>query len=413
MHKENTIVNIGRKLELNKINYLIKFVKDVFHYRGFLWGKLISIKEILDGNFPDVKILSHENVRLYYSPPVFNDGSGRGQKLVEGKEYIQYIALIKNATVYGDSNLITLPDNKVLYDLPAYDESKQYRYTNYNSKIIKIKGNNVFYWKGTKHNLEKAIWMGGNFSWNYYHLIYEFIIKFLYLNKLDIPLDIPVLVDQRCLSDPQYKELLDIANNKKYQLIGVDRQWRFNVNELIYINCPNLIPPNIKDDTYSDYFIQFDIKALHNFRNYMLMYSSNKEFPKRIFLSRKNASGRRKFNEEAVIQLLTEFGFETVFSEKISIPDKISLFNHAEWIIGGSGAAFSNLLFCSNSTKVIMLSRGYFYFTDFSTIATALGIYQLYITEEDTNKDMIRGNFHDPFEIDLPYLKKQLIELGL
>ncbi|MCL2860753.1 MAG: glycosyltransferase family 61 protein, partial [Oscillospiraceae bacterium] len=81
--------------------------------------------------------------------------------------------------------------------------------------------------------------------------------------------------------------------------------------------------------------------------------------------------------------------------------------------IGGSGAAFTNLLFCSNSTKVIFLSRGYFYFTDFSTVASALGVFALYLTEEDTNKNMIRGSFHDPFEINLSYLKAQLIELGL
>ena len=412
MSGDNVIVNTGRKLKLNKIIYLIKFIKDIFHYRGLLWGKLVSIKEIIAGNFPNAKLLSCENVQLCYSYPVFNDEVRKKSELLGGKDYIQYAVSIKNAIVYGDSNLITLSKYSVLYDLPAYDESNQYQYTNYNSKIIKVKGNRVFYWKGIAHSLGKAIWMGGNFSWNYYHLLYEFIIKFLYLNKLNITLDIPVLVDQVCLDVPQYKELLDIVNNKGYKLIGVDRQWRFKVGELIYINCPNLIPPNVKEgDIAND--IQFDVKALNSLRNYLLPYSSQREFSKRIFLSRKNASQKRRFNEESIMELLSEFGFEAVFPEKLSVADQISLFNQADWIIGGSGAAFANLLFCGNSTKAIILSRAYFNFSGFSTIASALGVSLLYLAEEDTNKNMIRGSIHDPFEINIMYLKEQLIELGL
>ena len=410
MRSNSVLVSVGRKLKLNKINCCVKFIKDIIHYRGLLWGKLISIKEILDGNFPDVKVLTCENVRLHYSSPVY--GLNKKDELWEGYDYIQYTLSIKNAIVYGDSSLITLSDSRVLYDLPNYDEFKRYQYTNYNSKIIKVEENRVFYWKGVTHSSEKAIWMGGNFSWNYYHLLYEFVIKFLYLNTLDIPSNVPVLVDKWCLEIPQYKELLDMANHKGYKLTGVDRQWRFKIGELIYINCPNLIPPNVKDNArIGD--MQFDVKALNRLKNYLLPYSSKKEFPKRIFLSRRNASPQRKFNEEAVIQLLSEFGFEVVFPEKMPIADQISLFNQADCIIGGSGAAFTNLLFCNHLTKAIILSRAYFNFSGFSTIASALGIHLVYLTEEDTNKNMIRGNIHDSFEINLSYLKEQLIKLGL
>jgi len=410
MSNNTVFISIGKRLKLNKIKYLIKFIKDVIHYRGLLYGKLISIKEIIAGNFPDVEILNCENVRLYYSCPVFNDGADRKMELLEGKDYTQYTVRIKNAIVYGDSNLITLSSGKVLFDMPAYDKLRRYEYTNYNSKIIKVKGNHVYYWKGITHPLEKAVWMGGNFSWNYYHLLYEFVIKFLYLNKSDIPLNVPVLVDQRCLEVPQYKELLDIANYKDYKLIGVDRSWRFSVGEIIYINCPNFIPLNNVDDKDSRVDdIQFNISALCDLRNYFLPYSSNREFHKRIYISRKNASRRRRFNEDAVMQLLSEFGFETVCPEKLSIPDQISLFNQADWIIGGSGAAFTNLLFCNSGTKVILLTKGRGVNSIFSTIACAINVDLVYITEEDTNKDIFFNGIHDVFELDISYLREFLI----
>ena len=413
MNRDNKIFNIGRKLKLNKILHLFIFIKEIFYYKGLLWGKLTSIKEILTGKYPNVEILSCENIRFSYSSPVFNDGLKRKSELSDGRDSFQYALRVKNAIVYGDSNLIDLSSKKVLYDMPVFDESRRYQYTNNNTKIKKIKGNTVFYWKGITQNMEKAIWMGGNFSWNYYHLLYEFAIKFLQLNTLNIPLDIPVLVDRICLEIPQYKELLDIVNNKGYKLIGVDRRCRVKAGELIYISCPNFIPPNTKNNDFQSSDVQFNVRALLELRDYMLPYSSQKKFHKRIFISRKNASARRRFNEDAVIQLFSEFGFEVVFPETLSVADQISLFNQAEWIVGGSGAAFANLLYCRPHSKVIMFLRTQLPTSTFSTIAHTVNVDLLYITEEDTNKNICFGNIHDPFELNPSYLRKLLIEFGL
>ena len=408
--RSNKFIYLGKKLKLNKIIHLFFFLKNFFYFGGILWGKLTSIKEILVGSFPNIEVLSYENIRLYFCAPVFNDGLNIKPELSEGREYVEYALLIKDAIIYGDSNLIELSQNEILFDLPFYDESSKFGYTNHYSKIVTIKGNNIFYWKNKTLNMEKAIWIGGNYSWNYYHLLYEYAIKFIKLNKLNIPLDIPVLVDQICLDIPQFKELLDIANNKGYKMIGIDRKYRVKAGELIYINCPNLIPPDVKKDSQiSD--IQFNIKAICEFRDYLLQYSSQKKFPKRFFISRKNASSRRKFNEEAIINLLSEFEFETVFPETLSFADQISLFNQAEFIMGGSGAAFTNLLFCNPNCKVVMFIIARYPTTTFSTIARAVNIDLLYITEEDTNKNLITESIHDPFEIDIRYLKEQLIRL--
>ena len=415
MHQNNSLIRLGRKLGLNKIHHFIRFILNIFHYRGLKWGKIISIKDIQAGNCPNVALLSCDNVRLYYSHPLYNDDSANKSELNEGLDYIQYAVKIKNGIVYGDSNQITLSRNKVLFDMPSYDVSNRFRYHIHytTSKILNVKGNKIYYWKGKTLKVEKAIWMGGNLSWNYWHLTYEFINKFLYLNKLDIPLDFTVLIDQVCLDFPQYKEIIDIANYKGYPVAGVDWQHCVKVNELIFINCPHFLPPNNKKNDHFSEDIQFNVSALRDLRTYLLPYSSHREFPKRIFMSRKNASVRKSFNEDAVVRLLSEFGFEVFDPGTLSVADQISLFNQAKWIIGGVGAAFTNLLYCNASTKVILLSRARFHYTPFSTIASALGISMLYLTEEDTNKDIVRGSVHDPFEIDIPYLEKTIIELGL
>lgn len=412
--RNKTLIDIGKKLELNKFLHLIQFMINIFHYRGILSAKLISIKEIMAGNFPNVEILSAENVHLYYASPAFNDGSNRKQELSEGREYIQYALIIKNAIVYGDSNLIDLSTKKVLFDMPVLDEAKRYKYTDNSTKIINIRGKNVLYWKGLTHTLDEAIWMGGNYSWNYYHLLYEFVIKFLQLNTLNIPADVPVLIDQTCLEIPQFKELLDIANKKKYPLVGLDRRSRMKVGELIFVGCPNFIPPNIKIESgYRPDDTQFNISALRDLRSHFLPYSSQKEFPKRIFISRKNASARRKFNEEEIVQTLSEFEFVVVYPETLSVADQISLFSQAEWIIGGSGAAFANLLFCQPACNVVISTKMRFVVSTFSTIAKALDVNLVYITEEDTNKNVCFKDIHEAYKLDPSYLRNYLINSGL
>lgn len=406
-HKERILIS-------NKSKLSIEFVKKIFHYRGLLRGKLTSIKDIIAGDFPNVEIIKLEKTRLYYSPPIYSNKFDKKSEMLEGKDYLQYSIRIYNAIVYGESNAVALTSQKLLYDMPVFDESERYQYTDFNTKIYKIKKNNIYYWKGKTRTLEKAIWIGGSLSWNYYHLLYEFVIKFVKLNELDIPLDVPVLVDQVCFSIPQYKELLDIANQKRYRLIEIECKSRIKVGELIYIAPPNFIPPNNKnindvrpDDT------QFNIRALLDLRNCFLSHSSRNEFPKRIYISRKNASHRRRFNENEIIQVLSEFGFTAVYPETLSIPDQVSLFNKAEWIIGGAGAAFTNLLFCSAGCKVVMFAKFKISVSNFSTIACAVNADLVSITEEDTNKNVSSDLLHDSYELDPSYLREFLINAGL
>jgi len=402
------IIRVGKELKLNSIKWW--FLNRKYHHflsekYGVFSGKLVSFNDL-----EHTDILYSKEITLSYAPPVF--WTHAPSTLINDMKYVQYAAYFKNATVLGDSNLIVLPSGRVLYDLPFYDIEKRHLYIDF--KILNFKDKKISYWKGNKQTIDKVIWMGGNYSWNYYHFIYEFAIKFRKLRTLNIPVDIPVLIDQVCLDVPQYKEILYIFNKENRPLVGVARDGFFEVNELFYINCPNFIPTDLKKGKIGNASgIQFDVEALRDLRNFLLPYSSSRTFPKRIFLSRKNASGKRSFNEDAVMQMLSEFEFEVVFPESLSVVDQISLFNQAEWIIGGSGAAFANLLFCNHSCKVIIIARAHYPFSGFSTIASALEIDLLYLTEEDNNKNMIQGSIHDSFYIDTSYLKTQLLEIGL
>ena len=54
--------------------------------------------------------------------------------------------------------------------------------------------------------------LSGNYSGNYYHFIYEFLTKFFIIDKLDLPKNIPIIVDEIVEHIPQYQELLKYFN---------------------------------------------------------------------------------------------------------------------------------------------------------------------------------------------------------
>ncbi|GHU66029.1 hypothetical protein FACS1894123_12020 [Bacteroidia bacterium] len=378
---------------------------------GCAFGKLVSFGE-LSQNDSDIDVLYCKNTRLFYCAPMYS-GMETTPRMSEGLEYTQYALHLKNASLLGDSSLIALAGNRVLYDLPFYDDFHRYDYSS-DFKVKKIRGKKVIYLRGKKNKIDKAIWMGGNFSWNYYHLLYEFIIKFCFLNQMDIPLYIPVLIDEACYRIPQFRNLVEMANVKGYEIVTVGRFDRYDAKEIYYINCPNFIAPNnARHVVGSSADIQFDLKALAQLRDFLLPHASQRIFPKRIFISRKNASGRRVFNEEEVIHVFTEFGFEVVRPEELSVTDQINLFNQAEWIAGGAGAAFTNLLFCSKGCDVLLFASCHSAFSGFSTIASAFDINLRYITEEDTHPGIQVVNIHSAFKIDIPYLRNYLQECGL
>lgn len=73
----------------------------------------------------------------------------------------------------------------------------------------------------------------------------------------------------------------------------------------------------------------------------------------RLYISRAKAKGRQLVNEDEVFALLSEYGFEKIFAEDYSTPDKARMFYDAECIVGPHGGGFTNLLFCSPGCTVV------------------------------------------------------------
>lgn len=76
---------------------------------------------------------------------------------------------------------------------------------------------------------------------------------------------------------------------------------------------------------------------------------------RRLLISRAGQTTRRVLNEADLAARLAPLGFETVRPETLSHAEQVRLFHDAELVIAVTGAALTNLLFCSPSCTVIEL----------------------------------------------------------
>jgi capsular polysaccharide biosynthesis protein len=73
---------------------------------------------------------------------------------------------------------------------------------------------------------------------------------------------------------------------------------------------------------------------------------------KKIYISRQKALQRRLVNEEELLQIILDNGFETVFAEDLSFKEQAKLFGEANCILAVHGAGLTNMLFASSGARV-------------------------------------------------------------
>ena len=118
------------------------------------------------------------------------------------------------------------------------------------------------------------------------------------------------------------------------------------------------------------------------------------ETPKKIFL-RRNSNYRKLENSAEIEAVLSEYGYVVVDPEKLDFLQQVALFSQADSIIGPTGAAFANVVFCKPDTKItILITRSnvvpYWYWQN---MACASGKTVEYVLSEKMYQNEIHSDF--------------------
>jgi len=130
----------------------------------------------------------------------------------------------------------------------------------------------------------------------------------------------------------------------------------------------------------------------------------------KIFISRKQTERRHIVNEKEVIDVISHFGFKTLYLDEFTLEEQINIFSKAKIVIGIHGAGLSNILFMEKNTKLLELRgriqnhKG----LDFYKLASVLDInYYYQLCEDEDNESYILSNY----TIDTDKLKLNLEKL--
>ena len=149
-------------------------------------------------------------------------------------------------------------------------------------------------------------------------------------------------------------------------------------------------PMRIRDGQFS--VLDSDLRWV---RNKMIsnMSLDNPHTARKIYVSRETANRRKITNEDEIVSLLDQYGFEKIEPANLSLEDEISIFNTADVILGLHGANMAGIVFAENARVLELFPKGgvcehYF------AIANQLDLsYDCFICE--TSKEQSRGRHKD------------------
>jgi len=128
--------------------------------------------------------------------------------------------------------------------------------------------------------------------------------------------------------------------------------------------------------------------------------------PKRIYVSRRSGLERVLRNEEEVVRLLGEFGFERVYCEDSTFAQQVEMFRQAEFVVGPHGGGLTNTVWCERGTKVLEIFHPQSVRRCYWSIAQSIGLVHYCGVAEDSAE-----TGHHGMHVDIAQLRRAIGDL--
>lgn len=364
------------------------------------YSRIIGGMEYCRLNKQPYKILNQGEVIEVVLPICFEEKSDIQKTLFDSPPI--YLTTFVEVEVYGNTNLLTKGDI-ALSDLYWMDKGKN-RYDIEGGCIVSCHRRGKWIraaYKKTDAVVEEAIYCIGLACKNYYHFTFEILSRLAFVDRFEEYREIPVLVDEASLQIPQMKDLFERVNICHHPIIPVGNCTRVHVKKLIYVSRNLWMPPNFRSNTVTvagDFMISRSV--VDNIRNRVLENQDNREHSafKKIYLSRRNCTVQRLTNANQIEKIFSDHGYQIIFMEELTFEEEVAVFHGADVIVGATGAAFTNMIYCHEGAKlgIIIPSENDVYF--FSNIANMLNVEFVVVGADIVQKDKYASR--DTFSLD-------------
>lgn len=261
------------------------------------------------------------------------------------------------AVVYGHSSLVqTRGGQLVHHDLFSPTTHKTSEEDHHRLQIdpvalsAQIVGNPL-----RTRNLHAAALFTDAVASNYAHWLTEVLPRIVLYTRSACSKGIPLIVDEGL--HPNIYESLSIAVGKNRLIYTLPKDRLARVRNLDVVTTAGYVPyapraPKLPGHSHGVFAPQA-LRAVRDAFSHLTAKAPSAS-GRRIYV-RRNAGLRKLINDQEISALLSAEGFEIVAPEQLSFSDQVRLFSQAELVIGATGAAMANLIFCPPGARVHVL----------------------------------------------------------
>lgn len=271
-----------------------------------------------------------------------------------------YVAELGQATVCGGSNLVFVDGAVICHDL--YDFERDYTSEEMHGRhLIEPTAQRM----RLLHKNPKPIEIDCAASFvdacapNYAHWMTEVLPRVAVFCEVPAYAEVPIIVNAGLHPNIMQSLALVVGNQRKVIALPVGRS--ITVNNLVQTSVTGYVPFERRNDKLQGHshgmFSSLAFASLlAKIKPYMIQ-PKNEPWPNKIYL-RRNSGIRKVLNIDEVENVLFSNGYVAVESEKLDFIQQASIFYDAQYIIGSSGAALANFIFCGSNTRIgIMIGR--------------------------------------------------------
>ena len=246
-------------------------------------------------------------------------------------------------------------------------------------------------WKSK--SIEEAIFVGTSQNW--FHFIIEYLPRYLSIPN-------HLRSTQTIIPKQTHKQIIELLG-----IIGFDKLIETDTFETVHVGKLT----TILDYRFSHSFvfpaINNELLKLQTFFSQIVTPDNARKSSDRILIMRPSATFRKMKNSAQLISVLSKFGFEAIYPEKLSFLQQVQYFRNAKIIVGQSGAALTSILFCSQQSRIIELGswdklNQQFFWRSFAEV---LG---LNITSICAKPNSFLNRVSDSFECDVDAILREI-----
>uniref|UniRef100_UPI0040553A1C glycosyltransferase family 61 protein n=1 Tax=Orrella sp. TaxID=1921583 RepID=UPI0040553A1C len=271
-----------------------------------------------------------------------------------------YVAELGQATVCGGSNLVFVDGAVICHDL--YDFERDYTSEEMHGRhFIEPTTNRMLllHKNPEPSKIDCAASFEDACAPNYAHWITEVLPRVAVFCDVSAYAEVPIIVNAGLHPNIMQSLSLVVGNQRKVIALPVGRS--ITVNNLVQTSVTGYVPFERRNDKLQGYshgmFSSLAFASLSAKIKPYMNQPKHEPWPSKIYL-RRNSGIRKVLNIDEVENVLFSNGYVAVESEKLDFIQQASIFHDAQYIIGSSGAALANFVFCGSKTKIdIMIGR--------------------------------------------------------